>query len=109
MPNTMTRGEIIGKTIVEVIDHIIVPGEPENCDKPKNKIVKIPFLFFELEACTITVPAYLSNATILPGSSGSPVVDMWGNVVAVAFASNSDSNWGLFITNKDVKDFLSVY
>jgi len=51
--------------------------------------------------------AFLSTCQILPGNSGSPVVNYRGQVVGVAFAADSDVHWGLIIPLDDLKMFLS--
>lgn len=108
MPLTVTRGEIIAEAEVQVMDHIIQNSD-DKCDKPKNKIVKVNVFVFELDVCTVKIKANLSNVTILPGNSGSPVVNFFGNVVGVAFAGDSDSNWGSFVTLSDIKEILKAF
>lgn len=108
MPLTMSRGEIIGEAQVIVMDHIIQNND-DKCDKPKNAKEKVQIFIFEFEVCVIKIKAYLSNVTILPGNSGSPVVNFFGNVIGVAFAGDSDSNWGSFVTLPDIKKVLKAF
>lgn len=108
MPTTVSRGEIIGQQEIDVIDHVI-ESKDDKCDLPKNRKDEMDFFFFRLPVCLIHIQAYLSNVVILPGNSGSPVVNFYGHVVAVAFAGDSQSNWGFFVTLKDVKKFLKKY
>jgi S1-C subfamily serine protease len=111
MPNTMSRGEIIGTEDLQVMDHLMDPSdETDKCDLPKNKIEEASiFGIFRVQICTVKIKAYLSTVIILPGSSGSPVVNFFGNVVAVAFAGDSDSNWGSFVTLPDIKQILKPF
>lgn len=111
LPLTMSRGEIIGVQEVSVLDHIMADNDPKDkCDLPKNRIEKVNlFGLFEVQACVVQVKAYLSNATILPGNSGSPVVNFWGNVVGVVFAGDGDSNWGDFVTLSDINKLLRPF
>jgi serine protease Do len=51
---------------------------------------------------------YLSTCQIMPGNSGSPVVNYRGQVMGVAFAADSDVHWGLIIPLEDLKYFLGT-
>lgn len=131
MPITLSRGEIIGPEDIRILKGVILdPNNPEDvkasrfvhpdfrltpdqCSEPKNEIVteKVDMLFFQLEVklcLDVTRGAYLTNILIQPGNSGSPVVDFWGNVIGVVFASDS-YNWGIVVSNKDLRDLLSNY
>lgn len=109
LPITMSRGEIIGKQEVEVGDHIMTGDPNDKCNLPKNKIEEINIFGFPLKVCTVKIKAYISNVTILPGNSGSPVVNFYGNVIGVAFAGDSSSNWGDFVTIEDVIRMLKPF
>jgi len=52
--------------------------------------------------------SYISDVATYPGNSGSPVVDFWGNVVAVVFAGQIRSKYGIFIQYRDLKAFLDL-
>lgn len=107
MPTTMTNGEFIGQEEVDVVDHPIV-SEDDKCDLPKNRIMDLDSMFGPLKICTIHVNSNLTTTLILPGSSGSPALNSYGNLVGVFFAAGK-SNWGLTITLDDVKQFLKAY
>lgn len=51
----------------------------------------------------------VTNVPIYKGNSGSPVVDDFGRVVSVIFATNMDGMWGQAITYFDLKKLLSKY
>ncbi len=109
MPTTMTRGEIIGLDTVNVFDHIMNPlDKKDKCDLPKNKIIEVETIFGDLKVCAISIEANLSSVPIMPGNSGSPVVDFYGRLVGLVFAGNR-AGWGVFITLKDVNKFLEQY
>lgn len=109
MPTTMTRGEIIGQSEVDVFDFIIgLDDDGRECNLPKNKIIKINSIFGQLDACVVHLKANLTTTAILPGNSGSPMVDFYGNMVGVYFAGNR-ANWGIAITVADINAFLKPY
>lgn len=106
-PLTLTKGELTGSSFVDVLDHFINSNDPKDiCSLPKNRKMMVNMFFFMQEACLIHVEAYLSNVTILPGNSGSPLVNWRGQVIGLAFAGNSESHWGLFIPLKEIQIFL---
>ncbi len=86
---------------------------PEQCMLPKHsqEDIEIDMMFFVLKVkfCVLTVKnAYTTSVIIHPGNSGSPVINFWGNVVGVVFASD-DTNWGRMVPLHDVKAFLSHF
>lgn len=109
MPTTMSRGEIIGEKEVDVMDHVMNPFDTDDkCNLPKNKIIEVDTFFGPMKICVVHVKANLTTTIILPGNSGSPQVDFWGNLNGVFFAGNQ-ANWGLSITLTDIKSFLKPY
>lgn len=120
-PVTLTRGEVIGAEDIEIPEGLIgdehsddsMFGVPiltkEECSKYKNRIRVARTIFGDIAICTVvTEQAYMSNVLIQPGSSGSPVVNFWGNVVAVVFAGDR-YGWGSLVSFHDLEDFLSMY
>jgi S1-C subfamily serine protease len=107
MPTTISRGEIVGQEDVYILSSLIASQEQfdECISKPKNKAIAV----FVFVACvTLTKDAYITNAVIQGGSSGSPVVNFWGNVVGVAFAADK-ANWARVVSLKDLKEFIKLY
>lgn len=128
LPLTLSKGEFIGKKDVQIMMGIISVTNPESgevmpippekggmtaeqCAMPKNKIVEIPYIFgIMIRACMVNIhDAYQTNVQVLPGNSGSPVVNFWGNVEAVVFASDDSVFWGSFISLYDIRYFLRNY
>lgn len=112
LPLTMTKGEVIGEGYIDVLDHMMGEQEDETktCNKSKNHITEIDFLgLFKMRACLIHIKAVFSNVNILPGSSGSPIVNEYGHLVALVFAGDSSSGWGFFVTLADIEKFIASY
>lgn len=126
---TLTRGEIIQKQDVLMAEApisffgengqevLISPEEggiaEANCKKPKNLIdvaeTNFGFFTMKIKWCLIkTKKAYYTNMVIQPGSSGSPIVNFWGNVIGVVFAGDR-AMWGITVSYKDLTKFLRNY
>jgi hypothetical protein len=116
---------VIGVENVEILDYImsvsnpflemmLPPAEEGKCDLPKNKIVVIPVPALigggEIKACIVrTEAAYMTSIVIYSGNSGSPMVDFWGRVVGVAFASDNRDHYGDIVSLDDLETFLAKY
>lgn len=110
MPITMSRGEVIGEAPALVLDHVMREDEDDSqCALPKNKILTIDAFFFKIKVCAVEIPAIYTTVVILPGNSGSAVINEFGNLVGLAFAGDNDSHWGLMVTLPDIKKFISAY
>ena len=127
---TLTRGEIIQREDVLILDGPISYFDPatnqeipiseeeggvlaSKCNKPKNTILvtveDYGFFTLKVKYCiNKTNKAYYTNMVIQPGSSGSPIVNFWGNVVGVAFAGDR-AMWGIAVSNKDLAKLLKNY
>jgi S1-C subfamily serine protease len=124
-PTTMTMGELRDFVQVEIVHHVMPgPNKAQNkglqasdepCEGPKFE-VKMQKLFFfgipmgEAKMCMVKeTDAMQTNTEIYPGSSGSPVVDRWGRVVGVMFASDNRSNWGYAVNLENLAFFLKDF
>ena len=127
-PLSISRGEVVGKTNVDIFSYLLPTGDAKlddfikllgievkdgKCDLPKNllKEDKVSILFIEMpvKICyNITNDAYMSTVVIHPGNSGSPVIDFFGRVVGVAFASDK-TNWAYIVSLKDLKRLMDRY
>ena len=103
MPLTLSRGQLIGYDRALVL---VSPGPCEDGMDPPS-YVTVEALFGLV--CVLDVKAGYTNVVALPGNSGSPMVNFFGNVVGVLFAADGDVFWGLIVPLKQVKDFLKPY
>lgn len=130
MPKHVSQGEITGSSDVTINMGPIsvinpntkkeeqIPPEvggilPEQCSMNKHtqqwEDLDLMFFVVKVKWCLLTVKdAYGTSITIHPGNSGSPMVNFWGNVEGVAFASNR-TNWGKIVPIQDIKEFLKNY
>lgn len=108
MPTTMTEGEVIGFGEIQVLDHVLNDLNDDSCNSEKNKKITVKTIFGPIDICVIAIKAGFSTTLILPGSSGSPVLNSWGNLTGVIFAGNQEG-WSFYVTLADVKKFLSQY
>lgn len=109
MDTFRTEGELIEKQHVQVLMGVLKsPEETAACVlKPKNKAETIMSLFGPVDLCLLDTFEYASTAFILPGSSGGPIVDSNGDLVAVVSAGGS--GLGMFVTLEDIQAFLKGY
>jgi S1-C subfamily serine protease len=127
---TLSRGEVIMQQDVPIAvgpisvvnpftgEEELIPknkgGVPiEECRMPKSAQMDISESFFglifKIKLCVnVTKQASFTNMVIQPGSSGSAVVNFFGNVVGVVFAGDR-AGWGVFVSYKDVADLLKQY
>lgn len=61
------------------------------------------------QACFKRTESILITAAIAPGNSGSPVVNIWGNVVGVAFAGYQTGLSNLIVPAKFVANLIKMY
>jgi hypothetical protein len=85
----------------------------QDCRLPKNEIdvkeINMMFMVIKIKQCiNVTYRAYITNMLIQPGSSGSPAVNFWGNVVGVVFATDS-AGWASVVSYDDLRDLLKKY
>lgn len=108
-PTTVTVGELSGTAIIQIMVGTNV--KPEECNGPTYRIFDLSGTLYALvgmqNACVRTLESMASTIVILPGNSGSPAVNAWGRVVAVAFAGNEAGTRTYFVPLEDLKDFLS--
>lgn len=108
-PKTVTLGELSGPVTIQVI--VAKNAKPEECTGPTYSLIDLsanPFAaMFGLDnLCVRTLEAESGTITILPGNSGSAVVNTFGSVIGVAFAANEFGTRSYVVPLSDLKDFL---
>lgn len=107
-PKAMTSGEVFAKQFVQVLDHIIIDPVNDKCDLPKNRKIHEDGFFGPIDFCIEYIESLMTTAQILPGNSGSPVVNDYGQLVGLVYAGN-ELGWAIIIQLKDIKEFIKPY
>jgi hypothetical protein len=108
MPTYRTDGKLFGNVSVAYSLGIIETAEQEaSCKKPKNRIVESAFFSLKIKICGVFVQETVTDALIVPGSSGGMAVDDSGKLVGVA--SMGGDGFGYLVRLEDIKAFLSGY
>ena len=104
-PKTLTSGEYVGTAEVQVVMDEARTVEELHC---KGGVVDYsPWMG---AVCIRSYMAFFTTTPILGGSSGSPVVNSFGNLVGVAFAASAQgNNWAKLVPLYAVRDFLESY
>lgn len=110
-PLAVSLGELSGETV----EHVVVGRnvEPANCPAPyytlEAAINPILIIMGVVNRCIQNRPLYVSTIGILPGDSGSPAVNIWGNVVAIAVSRNTgETSISYHIPAYQIKEFLNA-
>lgn len=104
-PKTLTKGQVSGSMIVDILQGYDMPckGKTFHEEDPQDLFAMLGGAH---KACVRTTAANIVTANILPGNSGSPMLNAYGHVVGVAFAGSPGSGRGLIVPLEDVKAFL---
>lgn len=100
-PQTFSKGKVLSKKLIEI--PIGYASANRSCEKYPQAYPKESF---SGTLCYRGFIGVLTSAVLYPGSSGSPVVNIWGNVVGVVFAGNSISNYGTYVPYEELKRFI---
>lgn len=106
-PKTLTKGQISGSLLIDVFQGYDVPCEGKTYTKRPIDAGDFMARFGGASyMCIRTTMSDIVTANILPGNSGSPVLDAYGHVVGVAFAGAEGTHRGFIVPLEDVKAFL---
>jgi S1-C subfamily serine protease len=104
LPAILTKGYYISRSVEQISD----PDTAErDCIGPNRSWEIHMTLFGPVGVCAIAEDSGLTDASIRPGNSGSPVTNVYGELVGVAFAA--DETIGLFLPLDRVRAFLSSF
>lgn len=110
-PLSLSSGELSDTITVTIT--IQYNGTKEECSGPtytyhEDDLPLIAKIFGINTACTRSVEANTSSIVIQPGNSGSPITNIWGNVVGVVFAANESGTRSYAVPLHDLKSFLDT-
>jgi len=101
----LTSGFLKSKESIKILEDLSV----EECKGKNISIDKADTIFGSFEVCVITRRAIQTNIPIYPGNSGSPMVNIYGRVTGIVFASNGLTHWGSSVPLEDVVAFIKAY
>jgi S1-C subfamily serine protease len=81
----------------------------DQCVGPNLQKGQVQFWFFIVDVCLITYKLVQTDIVIYGGNSGSPMLNIFGNVTGVVFAANTRTNWGRSVPLEHLNDLLSAY
>lgn len=100
----ISKGRVKEFGVVSVLD-----PEDAECSGPHKRKIEANFGFFESQICVVERYAAATDVPTYPGNSGSPLVNMYGNVIGIIFASNSETHWGDAVPVEVIRQFLKAY
>lgn len=108
-PTTITLGELSG--LVEISIMVATNITKEECSGETYEFIDLAGSFASIfgikSACVRHLEAEASSINILPGNSGSAVVNIFGSVIGVAFAANESGTRSYIVPLSDLVDFLN--
>lgn len=110
-PKSITLGELSGPVQIQVL--VGKNMKPEECTGETYEFVdlstnEMAALFGLENLCIRHLNAEAATMTILPGNSGSAVVNIYGSVIGVAFAANEYGTRSYIVPLSDLKEFLKT-
>lgn len=102
----ISKGRIKSFHSVQLMSEDIPLSE---CEGPRLHKKDVSMFIFQFQVCVEDFEATNTSVVIYPGNSGSPLVNMYGNVVGVIFAGNTMTNWGEAVAYKDLVKLLRAF
>lgn len=103
MPNVITNGHFSGRQIVQVIVGVR-KCKKSDLNNPQNAMF---CAFFGVVPIIRNYESQIVTATIMPGSSGSAVLNSDGELAGIVFAGNSDGlSYAFIVPFEAVRNFL---
>lgn len=103
LPLMLSKGEIVGLIEEPIADTSMAANK--NCNKQGLNPIKIIKNGNLIDVCMHYELTLLTTCEIVGGSSGSPLVNIYGNVVGVINASG-ENNWGYAVPLSLVERFI---
>jgi S1-C subfamily serine protease len=108
-PKSITLGELSGPVSVTV--EVGENKKPEECTGETYELIDLSTnpmaaIFGISNICVRHLEAEAATMTILPGNSGSAVVNIYGSVIGVAFAANESGTRSYIVPLSHLKEFL---
>ena len=108
-PNSITKGELSGTQTTQIIVGYDMVCEGEGYTRYNAAQVNPLLEVFGIRTvCVRSLSSQASTIIILPGNSGSCTVNIYGSVVAVAYAANESGTRSYHVPLQDLKDFLEL-
>ena len=107
-PLSVAAGELSGPVTVSILVGLNLPKE--QCQgvtyEYKDDLGGLAALFGINSACIRHLEAEASTLSIQPGNSGSPVVNIYGHVIAVVFAANESGTRSYLVPLSNLAEFI---
>jgi S1-C subfamily serine protease len=107
-PLTVAVGELSGGVVVSVLAGYNIPES--ECSGPtyefNDKLNPLAALFGIQSECIRHLEADASTLSIQPGNSGSPIVNIYGHVIAVVFAANESGTRSYAVPLSNLSEFV---
>jgi S1-C subfamily serine protease len=107
-PKTLVRGEISGVLMTNVLVNVNGKCDGDTYRKVLPESEDLSAIIEGVEYyCVRSLNSNVISANILPGNSGSPVLNAYGHLVGVVFAGRNDGpGRGYIVPLEDIKKFL---
>lgn len=101
-PTYRTNGEALVEELVTIpIGYAYTPQQKKDCIRmPKNKVFELIFM----KMCAMSTMNLATTASIVPGSSGGPMLNMSGELIGIVSAS--DGYFSYMVRLSDIKEFI---